>query len=88
LERQSVRFLSDFILHTAYTVDACAHTRMLSPLSFTDVIYCTADTKATAASVSIFRFIWILLLHNVVKRVHNRTARFRCLFSSTDGYGV
>jgi len=34
------------------------------------------------------RFLRISLLHNVPKRVHNRTARFRCDFGSTDGYGV
>jgi hypothetical protein len=28
------------------------------------------------------------LVDNVVKRVRNRTAQFRCVFSSTDGYGV
>jgi hypothetical protein len=38
-----------------------------------------ADTKVTPASASIFRFIWISLLHNVVKRIRNRTARFRCV---------
>jgi hypothetical protein len=26
-------------------------------------------------------------LHNVMKRVRNRTARFRCVFGSTDDYG-
>jgi hypothetical protein len=40
------------------------------------------------ASASIFRLIWISLLHNVVKRLRNRIARFRCVFSSTDGYVV
>jgi hypothetical protein len=40
------------------------------------------------ASASIFRFIWISLLHNVLKRVRNRTARLRCVFGSIDGYGV
>jgi hypothetical protein len=33
--------------------------------------------------VSNFRRIWILLLHIVVKRVRNSTARFRCVFGST-----
>jgi hypothetical protein len=32
--------------------------------------------------------LWISLLHSVVKRVRNRTARFHCVFSSTDGYGI
>jgi hypothetical protein len=39
------------------------------------------------ALTSIFRLIWISLLHNDVKRVHHRTAPFRCVFGSTDGYG-
>jgi hypothetical protein len=52
------------------------------------MIYFTNDTKATPASVSIFRLIWISLLHNVAKRVRNRTARFRFVFGSRDGYGV
>jgi hypothetical protein len=40
-----------FILHTAYTVDACALTSILPSLSLIDMTYCTADTKATPASV-------------------------------------
>jgi len=40
------------------------------------------------ASASIFRLMWISLLHNFVKRVRNRTARFRCVFCITDGYEV
>jgi hypothetical protein len=60
-------------------------------LSLIVMIYCTADRKPLSASVrapaSIFRLMWISLVHNVVKRVHNRTARFRCVFGSTDGYG-
>jgi hypothetical protein len=39
-------------------------------------------------SASIFRLIWISLLHNVAKRVRNRTSRFRCVFGGTDGYEV
>jgi hypothetical protein len=35
--------------------------------------------------VSNFRLIWILLPGIVVKRVRNSTARFRCVFGSTDG---
>jgi hypothetical protein len=53
-----------------------------------DMINCTADTKAKPASASIFKLIQILLLHNVVKRVRNRPARFRCVFGSTDVYGI
>jgi hypothetical protein len=37
------------------------------------------------ASASIFRFIWISFLHNVLKRVRNRTMGFCCVFGSTDG---
>jgi hypothetical protein len=40
------------------------------------------------ASASIFILTWIPLLQTVVKRVRNRTARFRCVFGATDGYGV
>jgi len=46
----------------------------------------TVATKATPASI--FRLIWIWLLHSVVKRVRNRTSRFRCDLDSADGYGV
>jgi hypothetical protein len=35
-----------------------------------------------------FRLVWVSLLHNVVKRVRNRTALFRCVFGSTGGCGV
>jgi hypothetical protein len=42
-------FVFDFILHTAFT--ACALTSILSSLSLIDKTYCTADTKATPASV-------------------------------------
>jgi len=44
-------FVFDFILHTTYTVDACALTSILTSLSLTEMLYCTADTKATPASV-------------------------------------
>jgi hypothetical protein len=44
-------FVFDFILHTAYTVDACALTSTLPSLPLIDMTYCTADTKATLASV-------------------------------------
>jgi hypothetical protein len=42
-------FIFDFILHTAYTVDACALTFILPSVSSKD-IYFTADTKATPVS--------------------------------------
>jgi hypothetical protein len=50
-EVQSDFFVFDFILHTAYTVDACVLTRILPSLSLIDMTYCKADTKATSASV-------------------------------------
>jgi hypothetical protein len=63
----NICFFFEFILHSAYTVDARALTSILSPLSLIDIMYCTGDTKATPASI--LRFIWISCLHNVVKRV-------------------
>jgi hypothetical protein len=42
-----------------------------------------AQRKATPASI--FRLIWILFFHNVVIRVRNRTARFRCVCDSIEG---
>jgi hypothetical protein len=56
----------------AYIVDACALTSIQPSLSLIDMIHCTADKKATSASI--FRLIWISLLHDVIKRVRNRTA--------------
>jgi hypothetical protein len=47
----NICFVFDFILHTSYAVDACALTRILPSLSWTDMTHCTADTKATPASV-------------------------------------
>jgi len=44
-------FVFDFILHTPYTVDACALTSVLLSLSLIDVIYFKADRKAMPASV-------------------------------------
>jgi len=35
-------------------------------------------------SASIFRLTWISLLHNVLKRVRNRIARFPCVFGNRD----
>jgi hypothetical protein len=75
----------NFILHIAYTVDACAFIRILPTLSLIDMMYCTADTKATPASVQIFMDF---ASAQRLKRVGNRTTRFRCVFGSTDGYGV
>jgi hypothetical protein len=44
-------FVFDFILHTAYTVHACALTSILPSLSLIDMMYCAPDAKATPASV-------------------------------------
>jgi hypothetical protein len=41
----------DFILHTVYTVYACALTSVLPSLSIIGMIYCTANTKATPVSI-------------------------------------
>jgi hypothetical protein len=79
-------FVFYFILHTALTVDACALTSILPSLSLIDMTYFTEVTKATPASN--YRLIWISLLQNVMKSVHYGTARFRCVFGSTDGYRV
>jgi len=49
-----VCFVSYFILQTAKTVDACAITSIPPSLSLTHMIYFTADTKATPASVQCF----------------------------------
>jgi hypothetical protein len=46
-----VCFFFDFILHIAYIVDACVLTTILPSLSLIDMIYFTADKKATPASV-------------------------------------
>jgi hypothetical protein len=58
-----MRFVFDFIIHIAYTVDACALTSILLSLSLIDMIYYRPETKATPASI--LSLIWILLLHNV-----------------------
>jgi hypothetical protein len=47
----NICFVFDFILHNAYTLDAGALTSMLPSLSVIYMIYITADTKATPASV-------------------------------------
>jgi hypothetical protein len=75
----------DFILHTAYIADACAVIRILPTLSLIDMIYCTADKKATPASFQIFMDFTSA---QRLKSFGNRTARFRCVFGSTNVYGV
>jgi hypothetical protein len=44
-------FVFDFILNSAYTVDACALTSVLPSLSLIDMIYRRPARKATSASV-------------------------------------
>jgi hypothetical protein len=71
-------FVFDFILHTAYNVDACALTSILPSLSLIDMIYCMTDTKATPASVQGVGVDFYIDVDfaspQLVKRVHNRTA--------------
>jgi hypothetical protein len=85
-------FFFYFILHTAYTVDACATTSIQPSLSLIDTIYCMAETIATPALLQIVGVYFEIDMDSdsphVVKRVRNRTARFRCVFGSTDAYGV
>jgi TRAP-type mannitol/chloroaromatic compound transport system permease small subunit len=63
----------DLILHDVVVLHACAVAMIRSSHTLIDMIYCTAETKSTPASVqgvaSINRSIRISLLHNVVKRV-------------------
>jgi hypothetical protein len=44
-------FVLDFILQTSYAVDACPLTSMLPSVSLIDMMYFTAQRKATPASV-------------------------------------
>jgi len=44
-------FVFDFILRTAYTIDACALTSILPSLFLIDMMYCTQDTKEMPTSV-------------------------------------
>jgi hypothetical protein len=85
-------FVFNFILHTAYTVDARAPIRILPSLSFIDMIYFMTDTKETPASVQgvgvDFYIYKDFASPQSYKSVRNRTERFRCVFDSTDGYGV
>jgi hypothetical protein len=54
--------------------------------------YCTPDIKATPASVQgvgvEFEIDMDFASPQRLKRVRNRTERFRCVVGSTDGYGV
>jgi len=44
-------FVLDFILHSAYTVDARALSSTLPSLSLKDMIFFTADSKSMAETV-------------------------------------
>jgi hypothetical protein len=44
-------FVIDYILHTAYTIDACALTSYVPSLPLIDMVDFTADTKATLVSI-------------------------------------
>jgi len=46
-----IYFVFNFILRTVYIIGACALASILPSLSFIEMMYCTADTKATPASV-------------------------------------
>jgi hypothetical protein len=56
------------------------------------MIYFATDTKATPASVQGVGVDFYIDMDFVspqrLYRVRNRTARFRCVFGTTDGYGV
>jgi hypothetical protein len=73
-------------------VDECALPSILPSPSLMDMTYFSGDTKATPASVQgvgvEFSFDMVLASPRRFKRVSKRTARFRCVFGSTDSYGV
>jgi hypothetical protein len=76
----------DFILHIAYVIDACVLPKILPSLSvIDDVLYTGEETDAGIGLGRRRRLldIWISLLH-IVKRVRNSTARFLCVFDSTE----
>jgi hypothetical protein len=87
-----VLFVFCFILPTTYTVGACALTSILPSLSLINMIHCTPYTKATPASVQVVGVdFYIDMDFSCPQRsecVCNRTARFHCVFGSTDLYGV
>jgi hypothetical protein len=82
-------FVFDFILHTVYTVDACAFTSILSSPSLIDVMYCVADRKSTPAPVAgvdvYFQIYMNFASSQSLETVSNRIDRFRCVFGCTDG---
>jgi hypothetical protein len=55
-------FVFDFILHSAYTLDACAVSSILPSVSLIDMIYCTPDTKATQVSVQGVGFDFVICM--------------------------
>jgi hypothetical protein len=80
----------DFILHTTYTEDACALSRILPSLSLTVTTYCTADTNRRRrrfwVSISTFIFIWISLVHIDLKPIRSSRAIFGRILARN--YGV
>jgi hypothetical protein len=88
----SVRLDFDFILHTAHTVDVCALTSILPSRSLINMTYFSEVTKVAPASIQGVGVNFLIFMDfasaQLLKRVGNRTARFRCFFGSTDGYGI
>jgi hypothetical protein len=85
IQSQFFFFIYDFIFHTAYTVDACAFISILPSLSLINMIYCTADTIATPASV---QGIGVDFYIDKDATHPQRCAPFLCVFGRRDGYGV
>jgi hypothetical protein len=89
LRFRSIRFDSSLCIycrrmptnqHTAFTL-----------LDIYDILYGGHKSNAGVGSGRRRRFFsltWISLLHNVVKRVRNRTERFRCVFGGIDSNEV
>jgi hypothetical protein len=73
----------DFILHYVVVLHACAIAMKRPSHTLIDMTYCRAERKVTPASIN--RSIRISVLHNVVERERNTTARFRCSFCNADG---
>jgi hypothetical protein len=86
-----IGLVSNFIVHTAYTVDACALASILPSPSLIGMIYCTTDTKPTPASVQrvgVDFQIDIDFAYPQRCETCNRTARFHSVFGGTYGYEV
>jgi hypothetical protein len=86
LEVQSVRHVSFYSSHFIHRrrMCTCQHTAFAVVDRYILRRTQKRRRRQFRASASIFRFIRISL-HNVVKRVRNRIARFRFDFGSTDG---